>query len=59
VDGIIRQYGGNETQMSWKLLDSVQTAVSAWFAPLLILSATVFSDNQHGGLKEVLLLYLL
>ncbi|XP_077091014.1 CD82 antigen [Siphateles boraxobius] len=26
VDGIIRQYGGNETQTSWKLLDSVQTA---------------------------------
>ncbi|XDV24569.1 hypothetical protein PO909_028702 [Leuciscus waleckii] len=26
VDGIIRQYGGNETQTFWKLLDSVQTA---------------------------------
>ncbi|XP_056101162.1 CD82 antigen [Rhinichthys klamathensis goyatoka] len=26
VDDIIRQYGGNETQTSWKLLDSVQTA---------------------------------
>ncbi|KAK7129749.1 hypothetical protein R3I93_019407 [Phoxinus phoxinus] len=26
VDGIIRQYGVNETQTSWKLLDSVQTA---------------------------------
>ncbi|XP_059360937.1 tetraspanin-19-like isoform X2 [Carassius carassius] len=26
VDEIIRQYGGNETQTSWKLLDSVQTS---------------------------------
>ncbi|XP_042605118.1 CD82 antigen-like isoform X3 [Cyprinus carpio] len=26
VDEIIRQYGGNETQMFWKLLDSVQTS---------------------------------
>ncbi|XP_016302982.1 CD82 antigen [Sinocyclocheilus anshuiensis] len=26
VDEIIREYGGNETQTSWKLLDSVQTS---------------------------------
>lgn len=46
VDEIIRQYGGNDTQTSWKLLDSVQTSVRAIFNPSLIMNATVLSDNQ-------------
>ncbi len=43
VDEIIREYGGNETQTYWKLLDSVQTSVRGWFTSA---SVNILTDNQ-------------